>query len=40
VATLVCLMLTGPGVLSYDTRRARMRASKKSRKAEAKRSKT
>jgi uncharacterized membrane protein YphA (DoxX/SURF4 family) len=40
VATLVCLMLTGPGVLSYDTRRARMRASKKSQKAEAKRSKT
>ncbi len=40
VAALVCLMLTGPGVLSYDTRRARVRASKKSQKAEAKRRKT
>ena len=37
VSTLVCLMLTGPGVLSYDTRRARERESRKAQKAEAKR---
>lgn len=40
VAVLVCLMLTGPGVLSYDRRRARARASRKTQKAEAKRKKT
>ena len=36
VAALVCLMLTGPGALSYDTRRTRERAWRKSQKAEAK----
>ncbi len=40
VTALVCLMLTGPGVLSYDGRRARERVWRKTQKAEAKRKRT
>ena len=39
ISTLLCLMMTGPGALSYDTRRTRERARSKSQKAEAKKKK-
>ena len=36
VSGLVCLMLAGPGVLSYDARRTRERELRKAQRAEAK----
>ena len=40
MSTFLCLMLAGPGALSYDARRVRERARRRSQKVEAKRKTT